>query len=65
MDLGGDENQTERSRPNGLDPLTEKDVAEEYGSLKQETDAAQLDVLPGYFLPRIRERVKEIVEGGD
>ncbi len=65
MHLGGDENQTERSRPNGLDPLTEKDVAEEYGSLKQETDAAQLDVLPGYFLPRIRERVKEIVEGGD
>ena len=64
MEPGGDENQTERSRPNGLDPLTEKDVAEEYDSLKQEVDAAQLDVLPGYFLPRMRDRVKKIVEGG-
>ena len=65
MEPSGNENQTERSRPNGLDPLTEKDVAEAYDSLKQETDATQFDVLPGYFLPRIRERVKEIVEGGD
>ena len=65
IDRGGDENQTEKSRPHGLDPLTEKDVAEEYDSLKQEVDAAQLDVLPGYFLPRIRERFTEIVEGGN
>lgn len=63
MDLGGDENQTKRSRPNGLVPLTEKDVEAQYSSVKQEADAAQLDVLPGYFLPRIRERVKAIVEG--
>ena len=47
-----------------LESLTKVIAAEEYDSLKQEVDAAQLDVLPGYFLPRIRERVKAIVEGG-
>ena len=64
MEPSGNENQTGRSRPNGLDPLTEKDVAEAYDSLKQETDATQLDVLPGYFLPRMRDQVKKIVEEG-
>ena len=48
-----------------LESLTKEIAAEEYHSLKQEADAAELDVLPGYFLPRIRERIKEIVEGGD
>ena len=54
--------ETELSRPTGLEPLTEKVVKEVYHSLKEELDEAELDVLPGRFLPRIREKTKEIVE---
>lgn len=50
------------NQPDGLEPLTEEDVKEEYSSLKKEIEEAELDVLPGYFLPRMRERMKRIVE---
>ena len=56
------ENQLGLSRPDELIPLTEEDVKEEYSSLKKEVEEAELDVLPGYFLPRMRERIKRIVE---
>ena len=52
----------ELRRPHGLEPLTKDDVEQEYCQLNQETEKAELDVLPGYFLPRMRERIKEIVE---
>ncbi len=52
----------ELHRPHGLEPLTKDDVEQEYCQLNQETEKAELDVLPGYFLPRMRERIKEIVE---
>lgn len=53
-----------RPRPEGLEPLmTEEMITEEYHSLKQKAEEAQLEVLPGYFLPRMRERLKEEVEG--
>ena len=42
--------------------MTEEIVKEEYLSLKQEVKEAELDVLPGYFLPRMREKIKQIVE---
>ena len=51
--------------PDELIPLTEEDVEKEYCLLKQEADKAELDVLPGYFLPRMRERIKQIVESHD
>ena len=57
-----DEKQGKRERPNGLEPLTQEDVEAEYLSLKEEVEQAQLTVLPGYFLPRMRERIKQIVE---
>ena len=50
------------SRPNGLEPLTEDDIKKEYLSLKGEVEKAKLTVLPGYFLPKMRERIKQIVE---
>ncbi len=58
------ENQLDSSRPDrhDLKPLTEEDVKEEYSSLKEEIEEAELDVLPGYFLPRMRERIRRIVE---
>ena len=52
----------ELHRPHGLEPLTKDDVEQEYYQLNQETEKAELDVLPGVFLPRMRERIKEIVE---
>ena len=53
-----------RPRPERLEPLmTEEMITEEYYSLKQKAEEAQLEVLPGYFLPRMREWVKEKVEG--
>ena len=55
-------NQLDLSRPDELIPLTEEAVKEEYSSLKKEVEEAELDVLPGYFLPRMRERIKQIVE---
>lgn len=56
------EGETEISRPTELEPLTEEGVTEVYYSLKEQLDEAELDVLPGRFLPRIREKTKEIVE---
>ena len=52
----------ELHRPHGLEPLTKDDVEQEFCQLNQETEKAKLDVLPGYFLPRMREHIKEIVE---
>ena len=52
------ENQLDLSRPDELIPLTEEAVKEEYSLLKKEVEEAELDVLPGYFLPRMRERIK-------
>lgn len=49
-------------RPDELEPLTKDDVELEFCQLNQETEKAELEVLPGYFLPRMRERVKQIVE---
>lgn len=60
----GEEKQSAGNLPNGLSPLTKEDVVSEYDSLKQKVEAAQLGVLPGYFLPRMRDRVKKIVEEG-
>ena len=54
--------QVELDRTDELRPLTEDDVKHEYCLLKQETEKAEFDVLPGYFLPRMRERIKQIVE---
>ena len=56
------ENQLDLSRPDELIPLTEEDVKKEYSLLKKEVEEAELDVLPGYFLPRMRERIRRIVE---
>lgn len=57
--------QNESKRPKGLAPLTEGDVKEIYLSLKEQVAEAKLQVLPGYFLPKIRERMRQIVESGD
>ena len=56
------EKQLQQSRPDGLEPLTQEAVEEEYLSLKQNAEAAGFDVLPGYFLPRMRELLKQKVE---
>lgn len=45
-----------------LRPLTERIVRDEYLSLEVEVKRAELDILPGYFLPRMRERIRQIVE---
>lgn len=58
------EKQGEPRRHHRLESLMRNIAAEEYHSLKRKADAAQLDVLPGYFLPRMRDRVKKIVEEG-
>ena len=51
-----------RSNPIDLKPLEPKDVEEEYNSLKEEMDKVELEVLPGHFLPRMRERMSQKVE---
>ena len=56
--------QVKQKRPEGLEPLTKEIVEEEYQSLKTETSKAELDIRPGFFLPRMRERMKSIVEAG-
>ena len=56
------EEQPKRNRPDSLEPLTKKTVEEEYLLLKKEVEKAELDVLPGYFLPQMREKIKQIVE---
>ena len=48
-----------------LKPLEPKDVEEEYNSLKKEVDEVELEVLPGYFLPRMRKRMDKKVENGN
>ena len=60
-----DKKRPESNRPSGLEPLTREIVEEEYLSLKQEVEASGENVLPGYFLPRMRERMRQIVENGD
>lgn len=54
--------QVELDRTDELRPLTEDDVKHEYCLLKQQAEKAEFDVLPGYFLPKMRERIKQIVE---
>ena len=56
------EKQPEEKRPQELDPLILESVKEEYLSLKEKADETELDVLPRYFLPKMRERMKQIVE---
>jgi hypothetical protein len=63
--LKENEKASEHIRPKTLEPLTREIVEEEYLSLKEEVEAAELAVLPGFFLPRIRERMRQIVESGD
>lgn len=60
-----DKKRPESNRPSGLEPLTREIVEEEYLSLKQQVEATGENVLPGYFLPKIRERMRQIVENGD
>ena len=59
------ERESKHVRPKVLEPLTREIVEEEYLSLKKEVEAAEFAVLPGHFLPRMRERMKKIVESGD
>ena len=54
--------QPKQSHLTSLEPLTQEIVEKEYVSLKKEVEEAGLDVLPGYFLPKMRERIKQIVE---
>ena len=54
--------QDDLRRPDGLEPLKREIVEQEYCSLEKAAKKAQLDVLPGYFLPKMRERIKQIVE---
>ena len=63
--LKENEKASKHIRPKALEPLTREIVEEEYLSLKEEVKAAELAVLPGFFLPRIRERMRQIVESGD
>ena len=56
------EKQPEKERPQQLEPLTLEIVEKKYTSLKKEVEEARLNVLPGYFLPRMREQIKRIVE---
>ena len=56
------EEQLEKDRPQELEPLTSEIIKEEYLALKKEVEEAELDVLPGYFLPRMRELLKQKVE---
>ena len=52
----------EHEEPRGLEPLSEQMVEEEYRAMRKEVGEAGLDVLPGFFLPRMRERLKRTVE---
>lgn len=56
------EKQSQQDRPKHLEPLKPQIVEEEYGLLKKEVEEAKLDILPGYFLPRMKERIKREVE---
>ena len=59
----GEKQQSSGNRSDDLMSLIREAVPQVYHSLKQKAEAAQLGVLPGYFLPRMREWVKEKVEG--
>lgn len=52
-------------RLDGLKPLTREIIKEVYLSLEGEAAEAELKVLPGYFLPKMRERMRQVVESGD
>ena len=54
--------QPKQSRLDGLKPLTQEMVEKEYVLLKEQVEEAELDVLPGYFLPKMRELLKQKVE---
>ena len=54
-----------RSNLANLRPLEEKDVEKEYNSLKEELEEVGLEVLPGHFLPRMRERIRQKIENGN
>lgn len=56
------ENQPQQDRPQHLEPLKQQIIEEEYGLLKEKVEKAKLNVLPGYFLPRMKERIKRKVE---
>ncbi len=58
------EKQGKPGRYHELESMIKDIAAEEYHSLRQEVEGSQLGVLPGYFLPRMRDRVKKIVEEG-
>lgn len=59
------EKESEHVRPKALEPLTEDDVKKEYHSLKEEFEETEFAVLPGFFLPRMHERMRQIVESDD
>ena len=63
--LKDNKKQPECDRPNGLKPLTREEVEKEYHLLKEDFEKSGVNVLPGYFLPKMRERMKQIVENGD
>ena len=63
--LKQNEKEPKHPRPEKLKPLTEELVKDVYDSLREEVEAAQLDVLPGYFLPKMREHMRQIVENGN
>ena len=60
-----DEKHLDSNRPDGLEPLTEDDIKNEYLALKEELEKVELAVLPRHFLPKMRERMRQIVESGD
>lgn len=45
-----------------LDPLSDGDIDRIYGSVKEEVGQQNLPVLPGYFLPRVRQELEKIVK---
>ena len=63
--LKENEREPKHVRPEALKPLTREIVEEEYLLLKKEVEAAEFVVLPGHFLPRMRDRMRQIVENGD
>lgn len=65
MYIKGNNAVTESSRPQLLEPLTKEIVETEYLSLKETVEKAELNVLPGYFLPKMRERMRQKVEDGN
>lgn len=63
--LKENEKKSEHARPDGLKPLTQEVVEKEYFILKKEGEKAGLNVLPGHFLPKIRERMRQNVESSN